>query len=117
MKRLALVALGVLAVAPALAPAQRISVGIGFGGPAYYPRPYYGYRYYGPPAVYVAPRPVYVVSPAPVYAAPPAYYPVPVQPVYPAGYYYPQPVAPASTAPPAVPPPPANPTPPPPPPY
>jgi hypothetical protein len=38
----------------------------------YYARPSY-VSVYGPPSVYVAPRPVYVAPPRPVYVAPRAY--------------------------------------------
>lgn len=60
----------------------QVSVTIGAGG--YYPRPYYGPRYYYPPrpaVVYPAPPPV-IVAPRPVYYAP--------RPVYyaPRPYYY-----------------------------
>ncbi len=56
----------------------QVSVTIGAGG--YYPRPYYGPRYYYPP------RPVVVYpAPPPVIVAPPVYYaPRP-------GYYAPRP--------------------------
>jgi len=62
----------------------RVSVGLNFGGPAYYhPYPhyhayYYPYPYYVTPApVIYAPPPAVYVQPAPAYAPPSGYYPAP----------------------------------------
>ncbi|MEI9987510.1 MAG: hypothetical protein WDN69_32845 [Aliidongia sp.] len=80
---MSLVALGALALAIGLAPAQsQAGVFIGFGVPVY-PGPYY----YGPPVVYGAP----IAYPPPPAAAPqPSLAPQPQQWYYcssPAGYY------------------------------
>ncbi len=78
VKRLALLGLSAVLLAPCATAQAGWHIGIGIGVPVYRPycyRPYYG--------VYVAPAPVYVqpvyVQPAPVYVQPaPAY--VPAQP-------------------------------------
>src|SRR5688572_20413728 len=68
----AIVALIVIAQSAQVADAHggvRWSIGLNFGVPAYYHRPYYGYGwapYYAPAPIYYEPAPVVVVRPAPV---------------------------------------------------
>ncbi len=95
LRKIALAGLLLTCAAPAVAHAHGgLSIGIGIGLPIY--RPCYGYGWYRPYPVYVAPAPVVVAAPAPVYAVAPAA--TVVQPTYSAAP--PPPPATTSAAPP-----------------